>query len=294
MKVGFIGLGAMGAAIASNILKAGHEVTVWNRSPGPARRLAEQGATAAHTPEECLQGEMLYSMLASDAAIHDVGLDGPLLEKAAKGLLHVNMATMSVEGSRGLHKAHAERGLHYISSPVFGRPEVAAAAKLTIIAAGAASDIERARPILEKLGQRFAVVGNAPEQANLFKLAGNFMIMSAIESIGEAVALLRKGGVDPAVFVDVLTNGLFACPAYQIYGKIVVEQKYEPAGFKLRWGYKDAGLVLAAAKDLQAPMPAATLVHDHYLEAMANGLADKDWSLIADLAAGRAGLPKAG
>ena len=294
MRVGFIGLGAMGAAIAANIVKAGHEVAVWNRSPEPCRKLVGQGAKAAQSLEETLQGELVFSMLASDQAINDVGLDGPLLDRAAKRLLHVNMATVSLDCARALTKSHKVRGLGYIASPVFGRPQFAEAAKLTVVTAGDAEDIERARPILEKIGQRLAVVGDQPEQANLFKLAGNFMIMSAIETMGEGMALLRKGGVDPNVFVDVMMNGLFACPAYQIYGKIIAEQKYEPAGFKLRWGHKDAGLVLAAAKDLETPLSVASLVHDHYTEAMAGGLADKDWSLLAELAARRAGLPKAG
>lgn len=294
MKVGFIGLGAMGAAIAANIIKAGHEVTVWNRSPEPIRRLAQQGATAAQSPQETLRCEIVFSMLASDQAIHDVGLDGQLLDEAAKDLLHVNMATVSLACARALTQAHKTRGLGYIASPVFGRPQFAEAAKLTVVAAGEAKAIERAKPILEKIGQRLAVVGDQPEQANLFKLTGNFMIMSAIETMGEGMALLRKGGVDPELFVDVMMNGLFACPAYQIYGKIIAEQKYEPAGFKLRWGYKDAGLVLAAAKDLQTPLPVASLVHDHYMEAMARGLADKDWSLLAELAAERAGLSQTG
>jgi len=290
MKIGFIGLGGMGAAIAKNILAAGHQITVWNRSPEPVSALAALGATAAQNPKDAMQGDAVFSMLANDAALHDVGLGGPLLDGAASGLVHVNMATISVEYAHQMAEAHAARSLGYVAAPVFGRPDAAAAAKLVVIAAGAAKDIARVQPILEKIGQRLTVVGEIPEKANLFKIAGNFMIASAIETMGEAVALLRKGGVDPAVFVDVLTNTLFAAPVYKGYGGIIVNQKYDPPGFKLKLGYKDAGLTLAAADALQVPLPLASLVHDHFVEAMASGLGEKDWAALASLAARKAGL----
>jgi len=291
MKVGFIGLGAMGRAIAGNIMKAGHQVTVWNRSPDAAEALVKQGAIMAKSPEDALQGDCLISMLANDAALRDVGLDGPLLDRATKSLVHANMATVSVALARELGAAHAARGLGYVASPVFGRPDAAAAAKLIVVAAGAANDIERVRPVLEAIGQRFAIVGDVPEKANLFKIAGNFMLAAAIETMGEAIALVRKGGVDPAIFIDVLTNSLFAAPAYKGYGALIVGQRYEPPGFKLRLGLKDAGLTLAAAADLQVPLPLANLVHEHFLEALASGLGDKDWAALASLTAGKAGLP---
>jgi len=289
MKVGFIGLGAMGAGIATNILKAGHEVVAWNRSPAPVEALAKQGGIAAKNPEECLKSDVLFSMLANDAAVEAIGLDGPLLDHAPKGLIHVNMATVSIACAKALHKAHTERGLGYVASPVFGRPDAAAAAKLTVVAAGAPEHIARVQPILEKIGAKFAVVGPEPVQANLFKITGNFMIASAIEAMGEAAALLRKGGVDPTVFFDVLTNANFSAPIYKIYGKIISDQAYDQAGFKLSLGYKDAGLTMAAAKEFEAPLPLASLVHDHFLEAMAAGWADKDWASLAQLAAQRAG-----
>ena len=290
MKIGFIGLGAMGSGIAANILKTGHEVVAWSRSPGAVEAIEKRGAKPASTPEVALQADVLFSMLASDAAMREVGLDGPLLERAPRGLLHVNMATISVAFARELAGAHAKHGLGYISSPVFGRPDAAAAAKLTVMAAGEPREIERVRPILEKLGVRFAVVGDKPEQANLFKIAGNFMIASAIEAMGEAAALLRKGGVDPGVFFDVMTGGLFAAPAYLIYSRIIAERKFEPAGFKLSLGFKDAGLTLAAARELEVALPLASVVHDNFLEAMAAGWGETDWSSLAKLAAARAGL----
>ena len=290
MKIGFIGLGGMGSSIAKNILAAGHRMTVWNRSRGRVDELAALGAKMASSPEEAMQGDAVFSMLANDAALRDVGLDGPLLDRAKAGLVHVNMATISVAFSRELSQAHAARGLGYVASPVFGRPDAAAAAKLVVVAAGAAKDIARVQPVLEKIGQRLTIVGEIPEKANLFKIAGNFMIASAIETLGEAVALLRKGGVDPAVFVDVLTNTLFAAPVYKGYGAIIVGEKYDPPGFQLSLGLKDATLTLAAAGELQVPLPLASLLHDHFLEALATGHGEKDWAALAQVAARKAGL----
>jgi 3-hydroxyisobutyrate dehydrogenase-like beta-hydroxyacid dehydrogenase len=293
MKVGFIGLGNMGAAIAGNILRAGHQLTVWNRSPAPVADLVGRGALAAQAPQDALKGDAVFSMLANDAALREVGLAGPLLEHAALGLVHVNLATISIELARELTQVHAARGVGYVAAPVFGRPDAAAAAKLIVVAAGAGRDIARVRPILEAIGQRVAVVGEAPEQANLFKIAGNFMLAAAIETLGEAVALVRKGGLDPALFIDVLTTSLFAAPAYQGYGALIVAQRYEPAGFKLSLGMKDAGLALAAGTQLQVPLPLASLVNDHFIEAMASGMGEKDWAALAALAAAKAGLPGA-
>lgn len=290
MNIGFIGLGSMGLPIAKNILAAGHQMTVWNRSPGAVEVLVALGARAAKSPEETMQGDAVFSMLANDAALHAVGLDGPLLDRAPKQLVHINMATISVALARELSQAHAARSLGYVASPVFGRPDAAAAAKLVVVAAGAAKDIARVQPILETIGQRLTIVGDIPEKANLFKIAGNFMIASAIETIGEAAALLRKGGVDPAVFVDVLTNTLFAAPVYKGYGAIIVAEKYDPPGFQLSLGLKDATLTLAAAGELGVPLPLASLLHDHFQEAIATGLGDKDWAALAHLAARKAGL----
>lgn len=290
MRVGFIGLGAMGQGIAANILKAGHRLTVWNRSPAPVERLVALGAAAAAVPEEAAGGDLLFSMLANDAATQAIGLDGALLDRAAAGLVHVNMATVSVAFARAMAAAHAARGIGYVAAPVFGRPDAAAAAKLTVVAAGAAAAIARVEPILKAVGAKYAVVGEAPEQANLFKITGNFMIAAAIEAMGEAAALLKKGGVDPKVFFAVMTTANFSAPIYQIYGKIIAEEAFDQAGFKLALGYKDAGLTLAAAKEFQAALPLASLVHDHFLEAMAAGWGEKDWASLALLAAERVGL----
>jgi len=290
MKIGFIGLGHMGAGVAANILAAGHELTVWNRSPGPVKALAEKGAHVARSPEEALQGEILFSMLATDNAVREVGLDGALLARARPGLVHVNLATISVDFARRLAKAHADRNVDYVAAPVFGRPDVAAAGGLTVIVAGSKAGVGKVRPLLERIGRRVETVGEAPEQANLFKVAGNFMLAAAIESMGEAFALVRKGGIDSRVFHDVLSNSLFACPVYQGYGSAIVAEKFEPAGFPLRLGMKDVGLALEAGRDFSVPLPLASLVYNHCVEATVAGFADKDWASLGKLLATKAGL----
>jgi len=290
MKIGIIGVGHMGAGIAENLIRAGHDVTAWNRSPGSLRALAAKGATAAQNPEEALQGDVLISMLANDAVFREMGLDGPLLDKAAKGLIHANMATISVGLARVLAAAHESRGLGYVAAPVFGRPDAARAARLVIAAGGKAETIEKLAPLFDVIGRRTVTVGELPEQANLFKIAGNFMIASAMETMGEAFALLKKGGVDAAVFHEVLSGSLFAGVVFQNYGKMIVEERYEPAGFALKLGLKDVNLAREAAAGLNMTMPLADLVREHYDEAVAAGWSEKDWSALGGVIAKRAGL----
>jgi 3-hydroxyisobutyrate dehydrogenase-like beta-hydroxyacid dehydrogenase len=290
MKIGFIGLGQMGSGIAENLMKAGHELVVWNRSPGPAISLAKKGASIAQYPGGALQADVLFSMLANDSAVEEIGLAGPLLSQAPRGLVHVNLATISLDLARRLTRAHEARRIGYIAAPVFGRPDVAAAGTLVIVAAGAGADIAMVRPLLECIGRRMEIVGDVPEQANLFKIAGNFMLAGAIESLGEAFALVRKGGVDPHIFHDLLSTSLFACPVYQGYGSAIVDERFEPAGFPLRLGMKDVRLALDASRSLSVPLPLAGLVHDHFVEAEVAGLADMDWSSIGGLLARKAGL----
>ena len=290
MKIGFIGLGQMGAALAGHLMRAGHEVTVWNRSPKAVQALAAEGAIAAKMPAETMQGDVLFSMLASDEAIRDVGLDATLLDKAAKGLVHVNMATISPGFAEALAAAHESRGLDYIAAPVFARPDAAAKGQAVIIVAGANDAIAKIEPLLVQMGRRLVRVGEAPHMANLFKIAGNFMIMSAVETLGEAFALLKKGGVDAAQFLDVMTEGLFAAPIYKNYGKQILTEAYEPAGFYLRLGLKDANLVKGASENLNVPMPLLDLVRQHYQEAMQKGWSEKDWASIGTLIAQKAGV----
>lgn len=290
MKIGFIGLGQMGSALAGQLLRAGHHVTVWNRSPKAAEALAAEGAVLAKTPAEALRAEMLFSMLASDQAMREVGLDAALLDKAAKGLVHVNMATISPGFAEALAAAHDSRGLDYVAAPVFARPDAAAKGQAVIIVAGAPEVVARVEPLLTEMGRRIVKVGEKPHMANLFKIAGNFMIMSAVETLGEAFALLKKGGVDAALFLDTMTEGLFAAPVYKNYGRQILAEAYEPAGFYLHLGLKDAGLVKDASENLNVPMPVLDVVRRHYDEAMRKGWSQKDWASIAALIAEKAGV----
>lgn len=290
MKVGFIGLGAMGSAMASNLIKAGHDVTVWNRSPGAAEPLASLGAKVVKSADRAAQGDVLFSMLANDAAVRDIFFAGGLLDAMDKGTVHVNHATVSVALASEMGAEHARRGLDYVAAPVFGRPDVAAAGKLNIVAAGKPAVIEKVRPLLEAMGSRIWMLGEAPERANVVKIAGNFMLGAAIESMAEASALTRAHGVSAADFLEVMTNTAFASPAFKIYGQLIAEQRYTPAGFALPLGYKDIGLALAAADAARVPLPLAGLLRDALLEALSAGDDDVDWSILAQVAARHAHL----
>jgi 3-hydroxyisobutyrate dehydrogenase-like beta-hydroxyacid dehydrogenase len=275
--------------VASNLLKAGHQVTVWNRSQDPVQALVEKGAVAASTPEEALKGDAVFSMLSNDQVMRDVGLAGPLLEKAAKGLIHVNLATVSVAFAKELTEAHKKAGLAYISSPVFGRPEMAEAAALVLVAGGDEAALKTMQPVLDKIGARTVPLEEA-WQANLFKICGNFMIASELEAIGEAFALLRKGGVDPSLFHEVLAGRLFTGAVFKSYGAMILNRDYEPAGFALTLGLKDVNLARSAAQGLGVEMPTAELLKKHYDEAVAWGWQDKDWAAIGEVSAKKAGV----
>lgn len=290
MDVGFLGLGNMGKAIATNLIRAGHRVCVWNRSPQAAQELAALGAHVAADPAAAARGPVLMSMLADDDATRAVLIGAGVLEKAAAGLIHVNLATVSVAFARELAQLEEQRGISYVAAPVFGRPEAAQAAKLNVVVAGAQEAIARVEPLLSAIGQRTWRLGDAPERANIVKLAGNFMIASAIETMGEAAALVQAHGVGAGEFLEVLTSTLFACPAYQIYGRLIAEERYEPAAFKLSLGLKDVRLALQAADAAHVPLPFAGVLRDHFLEALANGAGDKDWAALAEIAAHHAGL----
>ena len=290
MKVGFIGLGAMGSAMASNLIAAGHALTVWNRSDAATEPLASLGAKVARTADRAAQGDVLCSMLANDQAVREVFLDGGLLDAMDRGTVHVNHSTISVALAKELVAEHAKRGLDYVAAPVFGRPDMAAAAKLNILVAGNPAAIERVRPLLEAMGSRLWPMGDAPERANVAKLAGNFMLASAIESMAEATALTRAYGVSAADFLEVMTSTLFASPAYQVYGKLIAEQRFKPAGMSLPLGLKDVELALSAASTVRVPLPFAGVLRDGLLEALAAGDAELDWSALALVAARRAHL----
>ena len=290
MKVGFIGIGAMGGPMARNLLAAGHTLTVWNRSVAATEPLASLGAKVARTADRAAQGDVLCSMLANDQAVRDVFLAGGLLDAMDRGTVHVNHSTISVALAKELADEHARRGLDYVAAPVFGRPDMAAAAKLNILVAGKPSVIERVRPLLDAMGSRLWPMGDTPERANVAKIAGNFMLASAIETMAEATALTRAYGVSAADFLEVMTSTLFAAPAYQGYGKLIAEQRFKPAGFPLPLGLKDVELALTAASTARVPLPFAGVLRDSLLEALAAGDADLDWSALALVAARRAHL----
>jgi len=292
MKVGFLGLGSMGSSMARNLLKAGHEITVWNRTRSRAEEFNNAGATVSGTPGEASAGaEVVFTMLADDHALEEVMFGpGKILESLAAGAIHISASTISVALSRSLGAAHRRQRQHYISAPVFGRPDAAAAAKLFIVAAGPKEQIERCRPLFDALGQKTFVAGEDAAAANLIKLTGNFLITAVIEGLGESMALVRKSGVEANLFLEILTNSLFAAPIYKTYGGIIASEKYEPAGFKLPLGLKDNRLLLAAAEENAVPMPMASLVRDRFLAALAQGMGESDWSAIARISAKNAGL----
>ena len=290
MKIGFIGLGAMGKGIAGRLLESGHELVVWNRSPAALDDIVKRGARAAATAADAARVDVLHSMLADDKALRAVLFDGGVLDALPKGSVHVNHATISVALAQELAAAHRVRGVGYVAAPVFGRPDAAAAGKLHVLAAGAAADVARVKALLEAIGQSLWPLGESPAHANVVKIAGNFMIASAIETMAEATALTRAHGVGAKDFLDVLTGTLFAAPVFKTYAALVGERRYEPPGFALRLGYKDAGLTLAAADAGHVPMPLAGILRDGFLDALAHGDGERDWSALAEVAARRAQL----
>jgi 3-hydroxyisobutyrate dehydrogenase-like beta-hydroxyacid dehydrogenase len=290
MKVGFIGLGGMGLAMAENLLRAGHDLTVYNRTRARAAGLS--GVRLATTPREAAAGaEVLISMLADDAAVEQVilGADGAVHGLGA-GAVHAGMSTISHGLTRRLATEHAASGQLYVAAPVFGRPEAARAAKLWIVAAGPSEAIERCGPLFDAMGQGTEVVGDDPLRAAVVKIAGNFLLAAAIEAIGEAFALARKHGVEPARLLEIVNGRLLRSPVYENYGRIIAEERFDPPGFRLRHGLKDAKLALAAGDDAAVPLPIASLVRDRYLEAMAQGWGDLDWAALARVSAIAAGL----
>jgi 3-hydroxyisobutyrate dehydrogenase-like beta-hydroxyacid dehydrogenase len=291
MEIGFIGLGNMGHAMAKNLIEAGHTVTVWNRTSSRAADLKSLGARVAPTPAEASRAGIVLTMVADDAALESVvfGENGILSALPAQGL-HVSMSTISVALSKKLASAHRAAGQNYVAAPVFGRPEAASARKLSIVAAGAPQDFERIQPLLEAIGQRTFILGSEPPAANTMKLIGNFLIASTLESFGEAFALGRKSGIVPEKLLEILTGTVFTAPLHQVYGSLIAREAYEPAGFAAALGLKDVRLVLQAADSTGVPLPFASLLHDRFQSAIGRGHAEKDWSVIARLAAEDAGL----
>ena len=282
-SVAVVGLGSMGRPMARNLLAAGHEVTVWNRSPGPVEDLVAEGAHRAERIEDAFASGVVFSVLADDGAVADAFLDSGVLAQAPAGALHVNLATVSTSLARRAAAVHARHGVGYLAAPVFGRATVAEQGALNVVVAGDPGQIDRVQELFDVIGSRTWRLGDVPEQANAVKILGNYLLACAIESLGEAVGLAEKAGVDPAQLVELMTTTLFPGPVYATYGGLIAERRYQPAGFTTVLGRKDVHLALDAADAVGATLPFGAVLREVFEQALAQGRADDDWASIAEL-----------
>ncbi|WP_448004311.1 NAD(P)-dependent oxidoreductase [Agromyces bauzanensis] len=279
--IGFLGLGNMGTAMAGR-MAAGHDLVVWNRSPGAAAELVAAGAKLAADPAEALSAPISFSMLANDEAAESVLTAENL--RGAPDRIHVNMASISAAAADRLQAVHAEAGVGYVAAPVLGRPAVAEAGKLNIMAAGPADLVDRVEPLLDELSVRVWRFGDVPRRANVTKAAVNFMILHALQAIGEAVTLVEAHDIDASDFVELLTNSLFGGVVYSGYGPMIAERRYHPAGFSMTLGLKDLGLAEALAEEQGITLPTAPVIRDRFERALADDeLRDADWSGVAEV-----------
>ena len=290
MNVGFVGLGQMGRPMAERLLGAGNALKVWNRTPAAAAPLKEKGAAVASAPAELLGCEVVVTMLADDAAVESVWLSSGAAKSMPAGAVHLNMATVSTALTRKLASVHDKNRSFYVAAPVFGRPTMAAQGQLDVIAAGPAAAIERCQPLLKAMAKQVFTVGAEPEKAAAVKIARNFLLAVAIESLGEAFALVRKCGVDAAAFNDIITGTSLNSPVVRNYGGLIVKQAWQPPQFSMMLGLKDIQLALEAAAEAGVPMPSAELIRDSIKEAIAAGRGGDDAVSLAGHIASRAGL----
>jgi 3-hydroxyisobutyrate dehydrogenase-like beta-hydroxyacid dehydrogenase len=292
MEIGLIGLGRMGTGIAKSLLRSGHRLTVFNRTRARAESLQSDGANIAGSVAEACRSSVVLTMVADDAALEALVFgESGVRSSLRKDSIHVSLSTISVALSDRLSAEHAKAGQQFVAAPVFGRPEAAESAKLSVVAAGPSASVERCKPLFESLGPKLLVVGERPSMANVVKLCGNFLIATVLESLAESLTFARKSGVDPQMLLDFLTTTMFTAPVYKSYGELIVQGKHEPAGFSLPLGLKDVRLVLQAAESAGVPMPIASVLRDRLITALARGNQDKDWSVIGRVAAEDAGLP---
>lgn len=291
MKVGFIGLGNMGLPMAENLLKSGNELIVYNRTREKAQPLLEKGARWGDSPADVArQSEVVFTMLADDKVVEEVTLgENGVLGALPEDAIHVSASTIGLKTVTKLAKAHAERNRQFVSSPVLGRPDAAAAAQLRVMVAGPAAAREKIRPLLEAIGNRIFVCGDEAPMANAVKLGNNFLIVSFIESFAEAMTMVRKHGVDPAVYLEVVKS-FFGSHVYANYGQIMLDRRWQPAGFKLRLGYKDVKLMLEAGEMVEAPMPVADVIKNRFIEGLARGWGELEWAAILKAVEADAGL----
>src|SRR5580700_1399895 len=294
-EIGFVGLGQMGTAMAANLASAGRRVIAYVRRPAQQGKLTALGLMPTTNIANLFDCEIVISMLPDEAAVREIvfGREAVELDGLAQGLrpgaIHLSMSTISTAAAAELASEHAINGQGYVAAPVFGNPDAAKARQLYIVAAGAPADVERCRPLFDSLGQRTFVVGADPAQANLIKLLGNVMTTTALEVLGEVVAVIRKRGLDPAPFLDILTNTMFGGRAHKIYGAKILAERYAP-GFRLPLALKDVRLALAEADSAGAPMPSVDVVHDRMITGIGRGYADLDWTVLGLIAAEEAGL----
>jgi 3-hydroxyisobutyrate dehydrogenase-like beta-hydroxyacid dehydrogenase len=290
--IGFVGLGSMGLPMAANLIESGYQMRVYNRTAQKAKSLIDRGAEVVYSPAEVVEPSgVVITMLANDQALEQVVLgENGILSKLANGGIHVSMSTVSPATAQKLALAHQQQGAHYLAAPVFGRPDAVVARKLWICLSGNGAAKERVRPLLDKLGQGIFDFGEAVGAANVVKIAGNFLIISAIEAMAEAFTLAEKNGIDRTQIAALFGQTLFACPIYQNYGRAIAQEQYEPAGFKLSLGLKDVTLALQTATESQMPLPFASLLHDRLIAAVARGKGDIDWTGLALSISEEAGL----
>jgi 3-hydroxyisobutyrate dehydrogenase-like beta-hydroxyacid dehydrogenase len=289
MKIGFIGLGQMGHGMAGRLIDSGYQLSVWNRSRAAAETFRPRGAIVAERPDALLDADVVITMLADDAAVEAVWIASGMVRRLPASSIHLNMASVSLGMGRRLTEMHHAAGASYVSAPVFGRPCAAATGQLDIVAAGAEPEIQRCAPLFGALGRRWFKVGTEPHCANIVKIARNFLLGSIIESLGEAFALVQKSGVDPAVFLDIITRTSMNAPAYKNYGRLILE-KPEQATFTLRLGMKDVELALEAGNDTGVPLPLGDLLRNQHLAAIARGYGDREWASLGNYIAECAGL----
>ncbi|WP_273826186.1 NAD(P)-dependent oxidoreductase [Pseudomonas asplenii] len=289
MKIGFVGLGSMGQAIASNLLKSGHELWVWNRSPAPVQALVELGAQAAMQPRQAFEVDVVFSMLAHDQAMRSVLLDSGLLDELRAPLIHVNLATIAVDFAEELAGLHQARGLTYIAAPVMGRPNVAIAGELNILAAGPAAALDQVQPLFDLIGRKTWRLGERVASANAMKLATNFLLVSAVEAMAEAASLVKGHGLESAALIDLISTTIFPGPVYSGYGALIGRSEYGNAAFKAVLGLKDVNLILEAARSVSVPMPSAELIRDNLGDAVEHGEGDMDLAVLARVMERRVG-----
>lgn len=290
MQVGFIGIGRMGKAMARNLLKGGHRVLAWDVSQSSLDEIKRDGAAVAASARDAFSGDAVISMLPNDAAMRATFIAGDVLPIGGKAPIHINMATASLACADELAKTHLAKGVPYLSATVYGRPEMAAERNLNILAAGDPEMIQKVQPLFDAMGKRTWQLGTDPRNSNVAKIAGNLMVACVLEAMGEATALARAYKMDPNTVLDVVVGSIFDVPIYRIYSGMIANGRFEPPGFDLMLGLKDAKLALDAGEAANVPLPFASVLRDNYLDAIAHGDARKDWSAISRVAARRAGL----